>query len=351
MPTISKGDKVLVSGANGYLAMWVVRTFLERDYVVRGTVRNDAKAKFVKAYFSALGYGDRFETVLVGDITKEGAFDDAVKGVDAIAHTASPFHVNSKTPDELFRPAVQGTIGMLTSALKHGSKIKRVVVTSSCAAVQSTASVPTRYSEKDWNTAAIQEVEDQGDGSSGAAMYMASKTLAEQAAWKFVKDHGSEVGWDLAVINPPYVFGPAIHDVSSITTLNTSLQLWIDTITSTTPKSKDELLDSNAWVDVRDVALGHVLALERPEAGGERIIVAAGAYIWQEWLDTAAALPANPLEGRHALYKGDPRLLAGERTYSVTYDVAKEGRILGIKFRTMADTTRDTLEDVARRGW
>lgn len=68
-------------------------------------------------------------------------------------------------------------------------------------------------------------------------------------------------------------------------------------------------------------------------------------------VDAANALPANPLDGRHALYKGDPRLLDGDRTYSVTYDVGKEERVLGIKFRTMSDTTRDTLEDIARRGW
>ena len=68
---------------------------------------------------------------------------------------------------------------------------------------------------------------------------------------------------------------------------------------------------------------------------------------------TANALPTNPLEGRYALYKGDRHLLQveGERIYKVTYDTSKEERILGIKYRTMADTTRDTLEDIARRGW
>ena len=70
MPIINKGELVLVSGANGYLAMWIVRAFLERGYTVRGTVRNDAKAMFVKAYFSALGYGEKFEAVIVADITE-----------------------------------------------------------------------------------------------------------------------------------------------------------------------------------------------------------------------------------------------------------------------------------------
>jgi hypothetical protein len=70
---------------------------------------------------------------------KEGAFDEVVKGVDAIEHTASPFHFNPKEPEgankdftmmqysfmyfydvELINPAVQGTLGMLKSALKNG---------------------------------------------------------------------------------------------------------------------------------------------------------------------------------------------------------------------------------------
>jgi uncharacterized protein YbjT (DUF2867 family) len=70
MPTINKGDKVLVSGANGYIAMWLVRILLEQGYSVRGTVRNDSKAQFMKSYFEGLGYGDKFEAVVVEDIEK-----------------------------------------------------------------------------------------------------------------------------------------------------------------------------------------------------------------------------------------------------------------------------------------
>ena len=70
MPSISKGSKVLVSGANGYLAMWVVRTLLERGFIVRGTVRAEDKGKFMVEYFTLLGYGDKFEVVVVDDIVK-----------------------------------------------------------------------------------------------------------------------------------------------------------------------------------------------------------------------------------------------------------------------------------------
>ena len=72
MPSVDKGSKVLVSGANGYIAMWIVRTLLERGFAVRGAVRTEEKGKFMIEYFKSLGYGDKFEVVIVDDITKVG---------------------------------------------------------------------------------------------------------------------------------------------------------------------------------------------------------------------------------------------------------------------------------------
>ena len=97
MVAISASAKVLVTGANGYLATWVVKKYLEAGYSVRGTVRSLSKSAFLNDKFGH--YGDRFELVVVEDITKDGAFDEAVKGVDAIAHTASPVHFNITKPD------------------------------------------------------------------------------------------------------------------------------------------------------------------------------------------------------------------------------------------------------------
>ncbi|PPQ98104.1 hypothetical protein CVT26_003274 [Gymnopilus dilepis] len=347
MPTISKGDKVLVSGADGYIAMWATRFLLERGYSVRGTVRNQPQAKFLEGFFSALGYGHRLEVVIIQDICTEGAFDEAVKGVDAIAHIAAPFHTNY-LHDEIFKSAFQGMVGVLKSALINGTRIKRIVVTSSCAAVMSPNEKATTFNEDDWDIAAAREVMEKGSKAPPMQIFRASKTLAEKGAWKIWEKHKSEVPWELTTIVPPFVFGPPMHDVTSVKTLNASLQLWYDAVIADIPRTKKSLSVSNSWVDVRDVALAHVLALEKKEAGGERIITTAGGFNWQEWLSAAYSLPLSVFPS-HKLSPGFPEILDGPRNYHITYDKSKEERILGIKFRTILETTRDTLEEFTRR--
>ncbi|PPQ89360.1 hypothetical protein CVT25_003200 [Psilocybe cyanescens] len=382
MPTISKGDKVLVTGANGYIAMWVTRLLLERGYAVRGTVRSEDKAQFMKNYFNGIGIAEKLETVVVEDIIKDRVFDEAVKGVDAIAHMASPFHIHAKEPSELIGPAVQGTVGILKSTVKNGQNVKRIAITSSAAAIMSDK--PGIFSEADWNIVSTKEVEEKGSDASPVHMYRASKTLAEKgmnlycvalktvhdnllaAAWEYHERHKNEVTWDLTTLNPPY---PAIHDVSSVARLNTSLKMWYNHVVAGNPSSKDALSDSESWVDVRDIALAHVLALEKSEAAGERIVITegiytlviyfpcpgvdhlfAGGYIWQEWLAAANSLTPSPIPS-HNLPVGYPEILDGEPVSKIRYNKSKEERILGIKFHTKVETTKDTLEDFATRGW
>ncbi|KAJ7490816.1 D-lactaldehyde dehydrogenase [Mycena latifolia] len=335
MPAITSG-KVLVSGANGFVAIWVVRTLLEQGFSVRGAVRSVDKGKHLSELFSS--YGDKFELTIVPDITKEGAFDEAVKGVDAIEHTASPFHFNADDPAELFEPAIKGTVGILESALKYGKSVKRVVVTSSTVAVMNLSTEPQVLDELSWNDDAVRDVEEKGRASAARVKYGASKTLAERAAWDFVKQHRSEIGWDLSVMNPPLVVGPVIHAVLSPEALNTS-SIWMY---NTFTKPKGPTLPSMSWVDVRDLALAHVRALQTEEAGGERFLISAGEFAWQDWLD--AAPPSSKYE------KGTPG--AGkDAVYLIRYDASKGIRILGMKYRSMAETTADVIADYEAHGW
>ncbi|KAJ7137439.1 D-lactaldehyde dehydrogenase [Mycena crocata] len=339
MPAIQSG-KVLVSGANGFIAAWVVRALLEEGFSVRGAVRSEAKCAHLRETFAS--YGDKFELVVVPDITQEGAFDEAVKGVDAIEHTASPFYLHAvNEPEELIKPAIHGTLGILKSALNHGKSIKRIVVTSSCAAVLQVEPKPRTFSELDWNQQAPREVAELGHEAPAITKYRASKTLAERAAWDFVEQHKAEIGWDLVVINPPFVFGPTIHEVTTPDSLNTSARQFYTILTELA--SPATLHSGSCWVDVRDLGRAHVLALLKEAAGGERIIVSAGPYVWQDWLDAA---PDSP-----KYQKGTPGSGKGA-VHQIQYDASKSARVLGVtKYRGMEETVKDTVADWEARGW
>ncbi|OJT14835.1 hypothetical protein TRAPUB_8629 [Trametes pubescens] len=341
MPEISSG-KVLVTGANGFIAVWVVKTLLEQGFAVRGTVRSESKAAHLRETFAS--YGDKLEIVIVEDITKEGAFDEAVKGVDAIEHTASPFHFKAVEPDELIVPAVHGTTGILQSALKFGTAVKRVVVTSSCAAVLTLSTEPRVFSETDWNEGSVQEVREQGAQATAPAKYRASKTLAERAAWAFVEEHKGKIPWDLVVLNPPFVFGPVIHGVDSAEGLNESAREWYLKVVKGEVDNDTLANVGSSYVDVRDLALAHALALTKPEAGGERIIVSASAYKWQDWVSAAHRLEPKLPAGNTAY---DP----SKATHLFQYAPEKERRLLGVPFRTLEQTTKDILDDFKARGW
>ena len=170
--------------------------------------------------------------------------------MDAIAHTASPFHFKAVEPEELIVPAVHGTTGILASALKNAPSVKRIVITSSCAAVLTPAPDPRTFSEENWNEASIVEVKEKGKDATAIAKYRASKTLAERAAWDFWNGHKKEVGWDLVVLNPPFVFGPVIHEVDKPENLNESVKLWWNAVVA--GKLSNEELATVGYVQMAD---------------------------------------------------------------------------------------------------
>ncbi|KDQ29970.1 hypothetical protein PLEOSDRAFT_24631 [Pleurotus ostreatus PC15] len=354
MPTIAPGSKVLVTGATGFVGAWVARNLLEKGYSVRAAVRSASKVKYLTDYFKS--YGDRFETVIVGDMSKDGAFDEAVKGVDGIEHIASPVHLNADDPQELIGPAVSGTVGILNSALRNNPTLKRVVITSSGAAVLELLPEPKVFSELDWNHQAVRLVEEQGRSAANMTKYRASKVLAETAAWEFAKAHKGEISWDITVIIPPYVFGPVIHEVASREALNTSsahlLDLLLTPSTSPNAMSTEALTTTgSSWIDVRDLAEAHTRALERAEAGGERIIVCVEPFVWQDWIDVAQSLsPPVALPPHHRLAVGVPGG-GKDAVYKIRFDTSKAARILGLKYRSKEEPVRALLEDVVSKGW
>jgi len=291
MPAIAPPAKVLVTGASGFVAVWVTRTLLEKGFSVVGTVRSDSKGEYLKNLYK--DHGDKFSYVIVDDIEKEGAFDEFVKDVDAVEHTASPFHLRADDPQELIGPAVNGTVGVLKSIKAHGKKVKRVVITSSIAAIISNKLPPYTYTEADWNDVSEGIVREQGKKASAVHKYRASKTLAERAAWKFVAENPG-LGWDLVTVNPPFIYGPPIHDIPSFNALNTSIaSFYAALLNKDAPFSNEKLAAPNGnWVDVRDVAFVHAEALLKEDAGGERFAACAGTPLTPFTLESSSCADA-----------------------------------------------------------
>ncbi|KAH7906352.1 hypothetical protein BJ138DRAFT_1162780 [Hygrophoropsis aurantiaca] len=357
MPALAQpanaSQKILVSGANGYIAIWVVRTLLERGYSVRSTVRSADKGKHLKGVFK--DYGDRHEITVIPDITKKGAFDEAVKDVVAVEHVASPVTLQADDPYELITPAVNGTLSILQSILDHGISVKRVVITSSCAAVVREDPEPLELNESDWNEQSLEILEEGGPRLTGLVKYRASKTLAEKAAWKFWEENKDRVGWDLVVINPPYVFGPIIHEVTTPSSLNASMLDWYNYVAHPTHNfESQEFLATRGsnFVDVRDLAEAHTLALEKEDAGSKRIIVSAGVWKWQDFIDAANALSPPPKLSK-PLPKGNPGAGSSNpaTVHMVRFNTDRAKQIFGIKYRSISDITKDVLADFESKHW
>ncbi|KAF8492965.1 D-lactaldehyde dehydrogenase [Russula emetica] len=341
MVAVSSPAKVLVTGANGYLATWVVKKYLEAGYSVRGTVRSLSKSAFLNDKFGH--YGDRFELVVVEDITKDGAFDEAVKGVDVIAHTASPFHYKATNPDDLIIPAVRGTTSILNSALKHGSALKRLVLTSSVAAVRDQTTVPRTFNESNWNDAAVETVKTKGSEAGPVLIYLASKTLAEKAAWEFVATHKSEISWDLVVINPPLIFGTSLSPAPTVDDINTSQREVYDTLTGALTSAR--LQGQGNWVHVAVVSEAHVRATHIVAAGGHRIIVRSGPFFYQDLLDAAAEL------GIPNVPRGEPGSTKG-LSFIANLETKKAEELLGLTQVTpLKDVVAEAVEDFKARGY
>jgi len=342
MPSVASG-KVLVTGANGFIAIWVVHTLLQQGYSVRGTVRSEGKAAHLRKTFAS--HGEKLELAIVPDITKEGAFDDAVRGVDAIAHTASPVTFTADDPDELIIPAVHGTTRVLESTLVHGKAVKRIVFTSSTAAVMQPENPGRTFTEADWNDGAVTEVREKGAAASQHSKYRASKVLAERAAWDFAKRNEGKIQWDLVVLNPPFVFGPVIHETGSeAETLNESMIIWFRNVFRGVLDPTELGKTGSEWIDVRDLAEAHVRAIKINEAGGERILVSQGAAVWQDWINAARKHGAQAPVGDESY---DPT----QAVHSIRYDASKARRILRLEYRSLQQSTGDIVDDLKSRGW
>ena len=258
MNEIDKDKPVMVTGATGYVAGWIVKKLLDEGYTVHAAVRDPENREKLIHLDALADHAPGSLVYFKADLLDDGSYAQAMNGCDVVFHTASPFTVTVKDPQkELIDPARLGTRNVLEQANRTES-VKRVVLTSSCAAIygdnadlENTANGV--FTEDDWNVSS----------SIDHQPYSYSKTLAEKEAWKIC---GEQHRWDLVVINPSLVIGPGINPRGTSESFNLIRQFGDGSMKSGAP----------AWgmgaVDVRDLAEAHVRAAFTPSAKGRHIV-------------------------------------------------------------------------------
>ncbi|RAH84652.1 NAD(P)-binding protein [Aspergillus japonicus CBS 114.51] len=334
-------ETILVTGASGFVASHVIQRFLDAGYDIRGTVRSASSAETVKSRYPP-EYVDRLSFAIVPDMAAPGAFDKAVQNVSGVIHTASPFSLTvSDNETDLLQPAIQGTLNILDSVSAHGRTVRRVVVTSSFAAMldlNQGLRRDYRYTEADWNPCSYEEAKLTPDVS---VAYCASKALAERKLWEWVESADKPLTFSVATICPPWVFGPALGDPNKgHNRLNESAE----TIWNLVNGSRAEVPQNDfmAFANVHDVAEAHYQAYTRPEAGGERFLVAGGRFLYQEACEIIRKRFPD-LKDKVPYREGG----ALDETYVA--DGSKAEKVLGLRYRNLEDTLVETVDDLLKR--
>jgi nucleoside-diphosphate-sugar epimerase len=339
---------VMVTGASGYVASWIVKTLLDAGATVHATVRDPARAESV-AHLTAAAAASPGKLVLFkADLLVPGSFDAAAAGCEVVLHTASPFLFGSldDPQKQLLTPALEGTRNVLGSVERTPS-VKRVVLTSSVAAVYGDAAelahVPGGvFSEAHWNeTSSLHH-----------NPYQYSKVCAEREAWKIA--HG-QARWDLVVVNPGLVLGPS---------LTTHSQSYSIDLLRALGSGRYRVGVPELWfgcVDVRDVALAHVRAACTASASGRYIVSGQGATMLELARLIGLKYPSKALP-RRKLFKASVWLL-GPISAGITrkfvslnvglpvrFDASRSARDLGMQYRPLADTVQEQYAQLVRDG-
>jgi len=249
---------------------------------------------------------------------------------------------------ELIDPAVIGTTGILKAITRSAPSVKRVVITSSFAAILDEAKVSdpnTTFDENSWNPVTIDDIH-----KNPATAYRASKTLAEKAARDFVADKANNAKFEIATINPPMVFGPVVHALAGLQNINTSNERLVDLLQGKWKNGAAPTGQAMIWVDVRDVADAHIrVGLEIPEASGARLFTTAGEFsnaeiveiVRKNFPEYADVLPDEEAAKSGALAPADQRF---------KFDNTATTKLLGIEWIPLEKSIVDAVKSLKAHG-
>ncbi|KAI1163857.1 ketoreductase [Nemania serpens] len=337
METRNDGARVLLTGGSGFIASHVLDSLLCSGLQVVVTARSDEKGKRV---IESVKPQQRKQVsyVVVQDIAKEGAFDQVLQSQAPfvfVVHTASPYHLNVEDPvKDFLDPAIKGTTGLMRSIKEHGPTVKRLVITSSSAAILNPRNHAKVYDESCWAPTTLEDA--MRDPNRYA--YAASKVLAEKAAWAFVKNEKPE--FQLVVINCTYVFGPIQRNLPSLEAMNTSNHRIRNMLQGKMKGGLEPTAPVFTWVDVRDVALAHLRALTVPMSGGHRFYVVGGHFsnkqiadiVREKFPSLADRLPADTVND------------LPDDVYA--FNNSKSREVLSIEYTSLEKSVADTVGSI-----
>lgn len=322
---------VLVTGSTGYVGSHVLKLLLERGYKMSLPVRSEASAAGVRAKFPE--HESQLSFSIVSDITKPelfaDAFANAAKPLTAVIHTAAPFVLNVQDMRrDLLDPIIGGSVAILEAIKKYGPEVRRVVNTSSFAAILDLgkgARPGYIYSEADWNPMTYEEA----SVADAPTAYCAAKGLGEKAMWDWME--AEKPAFSLVSVNPPWVFGPHVGGVNDTKKLNESSHA----LYSLLDAKEIPPMDFCGYTDSRTIAEAHIAALEKEEAAGQRFLVGSH-FDYQSAVD---ALRKEIPELAPRLPLGTP----GKLPDVYDLDGSKAERVLGIKYIPLNETIRDSF--------
>lgn len=340
---------VLVTGAGGYLASWIVSHFLTQGHTVHGTVRKFGDSAKL-AHLDALAEAHPGRLILFeADLLQAGSFDLAMQDCTVVVHAASPYFLghSAHPQEELIAPAVDGTANVLAS-VNRTPAVTRVVVTSSIIALygnafDAAASPGCMIGPDDINhTSTI-----------ATNPYAVSKTRAEQTAWDMQRRQSR---WELVTVHPGVIFGPALSRRTDATSVDILFSFLKGAYRSGVPR---------VWlgvVDVRDAALAHVRAALCEAASGRYIAVAESLTLLQIGRLLAQAHPAFARQlpswqvPKWLAWLGAPlagltrEFVKNNVGYPIFFDHRKSREELGICYRAPADTLAEHVQQVLDDG-
>ena len=245
-------EKVLVTGATGYIGLHCVQQLLNQGYAVNGSVRSPERKEEVFEALQKHNTPTENLNLFTFNLTEDDGWDEGMEGCDYLLHVASPIALENHNEDFFVKPAVAGVKRAFKYAKKHN--VKKVVLTSSVAAIFDTLEEKSDYDETDWSDPENPSI----------SHYAKSKTLAEKAAWDFVDNEDNP--FELAVINPALVIGPSLS--GDLGESNKAIAM------VTTGKMPVAVPLQFGYVDVRDVAAANLLAMQNSNSNGERFALA-----------------------------------------------------------------------------